>query len=278
MKEQTVEAIGRGCTVRDRLWLWTHAAGSHDTDYGSMPRPSRMTPAEGAFYMGVPNVMFIRYKGNPPLEQYDQYALSFRPLDRVVWSLTGASGATSEDDVRRALDLAAHCPNLTGFVLDDFFRPPAGSGNAALTVEQLRGVRQRLAFDGRQRELFVVFYDADFERPVRAHLDLIDHLCFCTWMADDVRHLERNFERLERSAPGHGIYLGCYLYDYGKLRPMPLDLMQHQCECALRWLHKGRVQGVIFLTNNVCDLGFEAVEWTRQWIAQVGGQPLALRP
>lgn len=264
-------------TVRDRLWIWTHVAGAHDTDYGAMPRASRMTPAEGAFYLGVPNLMFIRYKGRPPLALYDQYALSFRPLDRMVWSLTGASGATSDDDVKQALALVAQCPNLAGFVLDDFFRPPAGSGNAALSVEQLRAVRERLAEADHGRALHVVFYDADFERPVRAHLELIDHLCFCTWEAENLRFLERNFERLERLVPGHGLFLGCYLYDYGKLRPMPVERMQWQCECALRWLLEGRLQGVIFLTNNVCDLGFEAVEWTRQWIASVGAQRVPVR-
>ena len=31
---------------------------------------------------------------------------------------------------------------------------------------------------------------------------------------------------------------------------------------------------MIFLATNICDLGLEAVEWTRQWIAQVGDQPL----
>lgn len=28
----------------------------------------------------------------------------------------------------------------------------------------------------------------------------------------------------------------------------------------------------IFPTNNVCDMDFEAVEWTRRWIAEVGDQ------
>jgi len=33
-------------TLRDRLWLWGHEAGSHDGNY-NLPRPSRMTPVEG---------------------------------------------------------------------------------------------------------------------------------------------------------------------------------------------------------------------------------------
>ena len=51
---------------------------------------------------------------------------------------------------------------------------------------------------------------------------------------------------------------------------MPLDLMRHQCELGLRWLRQGRIEGMIFLASCLCDLELEAVEWTRNWIAQVG--------
>jgi hypothetical protein len=32
---------------------------------------------------------------------------------------------------------------------------------------------------------------------------------------------------------------------------------------------------MIFLSNNSCDVGLEAVEFTRNWIAEVGDEPLA---
>src|SRR5688500_13705774 len=55
-------------TVRDRLWMWAHPAGSYNTatnnewpftDYG-FTKTSRLTPAEGARYLGLPNVIFVR--------------------------------------------------------------------------------------------------------------------------------------------------------------------------------------------------------------------------
>src|SRR5690242_3773067 len=54
-------------TVRDRLWMWAHPAGSYNTapDKNTWPftnygftKTSRMTPAEGALYLGTPNVVF----------------------------------------------------------------------------------------------------------------------------------------------------------------------------------------------------------------------------
>ena len=35
---------------------------------------------------------------------------------------------------------------------------------------------------------------------------------------------------------------------------------------------QGRIDGMIFLASCLCDLGLEAVEWTRAWIADVGNQ------
>src|SRR5262245_35477496 len=91
-------------TLRDHLWLWAHEAGSHDTGYDT-PAPSRMTPAEAAFYLDIPNLIMVRYLGNPA-PPFDRYAVSFRPLRRVVWSIVGAAGKTEADERAHVLDLA----------------------------------------------------------------------------------------------------------------------------------------------------------------------------
>ena len=50
--------------------------------------------------------------------------------------------------------------------------------------------------------------------------------------------------------------------------------MQHQCELGLRWLKEKRIEGIIFLGNSVMDLGYEAVDWTRDWIERVAESKL----
>src|SRR5512136_371143 len=80
--------VVEGQTLRDRFWIWTHAEGAYKLEYG-LPRTSRMTPVEGAVYLGVHNLLFIRYGDEPPMP-FDDYAISFRPMKRVVWSITGA--------------------------------------------------------------------------------------------------------------------------------------------------------------------------------------------
>jgi hypothetical protein len=64
------------------------------------------------------------------------------------------------------------------------------------------------------------------------------------------------------------------MWDYGRKKPMPLELLQEQCESGLGWLREGRIEGLIFLASCICDLELEAVEWTRNWIARVAEQLL----
>jgi len=260
-------------SLRARFGSWTPAAGADQRDNG-LPRTSRMTPVEGAVYLNVPNLLFVRYGDNPPMP-FDQYAIAFRPFKRVVWSLVGASGQSSDEERRHVLELAGRFPNIVGFIMDDYFRP---DGTGSLAVEQLKELRKRLVIGGKKRDLFVVLYQHQLELPVQAHLEFCDKITFWTWQAKDLRSLETSFDRLETLAPTHGKLLGCYLWDFGTGKPMPLDLMKKQCDLGRRWLEQGRIEGMIFLASNVCDLELETVEWTRRWIADASPRGRAGHP
>jgi hypothetical protein len=273
MPSQETNALGstEKSTVRDKLWLWGHDAGAHNDSWG-LPRPSRITPTEAAFYLGTPNLIMVRYLGRPPLP-FDQCALPFRALKRVAWSVVGASGQTDERERAHVLDLAARQPNITGLMLDDFFgseQPAQGDDPAALPPDMLRELRGQLTVGGRRLRLWAVLYEHQLEKPLAPYLELLDLVSFWTWDSEKLHGLEGNLERLEKAAPRCGKVLGCYLWDYGKKKPMPLDLMQRQCESGLDWLRQGRIEGMIFLASCLCDLELEAVEWTRNWIAKVG--------
>jgi len=260
-------------TVRDFLWVWGHEAGSHNTGW-NIPQPSRMTPAEGAFFLGVPNLIMVKY-GGKPAPPLDQYAVPLRALDRVVWSIVGAGGDTSEQDRAAVLDLATRMPNLTGVMMDDFFKAPGPDGQVgSLSLEQLERTRSRLTVADRRLDLWVVWYDQQLDLPVRDHLALCDRISFWTGEARRLDTLQENFARVEKVAPKQAKVLGCYMWDYGGGRPMPLDAMKMQCQTGLRWLKDGRIQGMIFLASCICDVGLETVEWTRRWIAEVADQPL----
>jgi hypothetical protein len=258
-------------TVRDKLWLWGHDAGAHNESWG-LPKPSRITPVEASFYLGIPNVIMVRYLGRPPLP-FDQYAVPFRSLKQVVWSVVGAKGHTDESEREHILDLGARHPNITGLIMDDFFAGVERTDErevAALSLEELRQLRGQLNIAGRQLNLWAVLYESQFEKPIGNYLDLLDKLSFWTWDSGELKNLRSNLEKLEGLASKCDKVLGCYMWDYGQKKPMPLELMQHQCKLGLEWLNSKRINGMIFLASCICDLELEAVEWVRRWIADVG--------
>ena len=260
-------------TVRDKFWIWGHEAGSHNTGW-NLQGSSRMTPAEGAYYLGVPNMILVRYH-DLPKPPYEQYVLALSPLKRLVWSFVGAGGATDEDELGRVLKLAGKFPNITGAMMDDFFRnKETGDRMGVHTPAQLRAIKDRLRTAPRELDLWVVLYEHQLEMPVSEHLAACDVVTFWTWWARNIKDLEKNFSRAEKLTPNSRKVLGCYMYDYGDKKLMPLDLMEKQCQMGLKWLKDGRIDGMIFLASCICDMGLEAVEWTKKWIAQVGDRPL----
>jgi hypothetical protein len=169
-----------------------------------------------------------------------------------------------------ALDLAAQFPNFSGVMMDDFFRYDEASGRIAVhSVEELEAIQSRLKTSDRKLDLWVVLYNHQLEHPVEEHLAVCDVVTFWTWTSENLGSLERNFQRVEEIAPSCRKVLGCYMYDYGNSKPMPVDLMKRQCDLGLQWLRHGRIEGMIFLASCICDLELETVEWTRQWISGI---------
>ena len=111
-------------TVRDRLWLFGVPADGPRLFYeGAGYRGgSRITPAEGAHWLGVPNLMFITQPWNQPpamarekawktVTTKEQYAISFQSLKRVQWAAVGSGGLGGLAEVPDIVTLAKDYPN-----------------------------------------------------------------------------------------------------------------------------------------------------------------------
>lgn len=292
-------------TVRDHLWIFTVFAGGDNAslESGGVRGGSRMTPAEGAFWLNVPNLLLIRSSNQPPLPEgpwraktsFEQWAISFQPLDRVVWSVVGSGGKGGMGELPHVISLAKKYPNITGIYLDDFIidakKQADGriAGRPALQPEELKAARQQMRAVGRPMEIWVTLYTHEIcpprkttspgfrgcVPPLADFLALFDVLTLWTWNADELPALEENLAALEAIAPkGRRIALGMYLWDFPNRRPVPLELMKHQCELGLKWLKEKRIQELIFLANTVLDVGLPSAEFSRKWIAEVGSQPV----
>ena len=261
--------------IKDKFWIWAggDAFTEHNKRFGIKEIPE-MTQAEGAFYLGVPNIFTIRvYPEGTPAPPFDQYARRLSSLKRVVWSIVGSGGNTESNELDLVCDLATRFPNICGFVMDDFFRrqAPDEAGNiAAYSPPEVKAIKKQMATIDRKLDLWVVLYSRQLDWPVAEHLEQCDVITFWTWHADGINDLERNFKRLEKRFPSSRKALGCYMYNFGDKKTMPVYLMEKQCQLGLQWLQERRIEGLIFLPSSFCSLGLEAVEWTREWIQKVG--------
>jgi hypothetical protein len=305
-------------TVRDRLWIFTVVEGGNNKKSPASPNGnvkhyiddfapggSRMTPAEGAFWLGVPNLLFIRSNSQPASPEvevgrkktsYQQYATSFQPLDRVVWSVVGGGGEGGMRELHAALSLAQEFPNIRGIFLDDFVRPiprkkatDAHTGRPAMPLADLRRLREQTKTNGRPLDVWVTLYTHEInperknkaipyrscEPPLADFLGDFDVLTLWTWDSAEIPELEANLLALEKIAPKKArIALGLYLWDFQNKKPVSVEMMKHQCDLGLKWLKEGRISEMIFLANTMLDVGMPSADFSRQWIKEHGGQKL----
>ena len=264
-------------TARDRMWLFGSPAGSTAPHTG---RRTVMSPVEGALYLGIPNIYMNQ--ANAGLEAqigrfeppFTQYATVLRPFKRVLWGLVGSGGFTTTEERNEGLELILKTPNFVGTHLDDFFTSKPTGKKAILTVDELRRIRDTLKSAGRPLEIYSTYYTSLLEFPLTEYLELLDGVTFWTWKPEDLVNLEPNLAKVKKAAPHLKVILGCYLVDFTKKVSVPVPAMRQQCEFGLEALKQKRIEGMMFLSNGVMDVGFEAAEWTREWIQRVGEMPV----
>jgi len=311
------QSTPKASTVRDHLWLFAVPADGPRLYYeGAGYRGgSRMTPAEGAFWLGVPNLMFITQPWNQPpamsrektwksMTTKEQYAISFEPLKRVQWAAVGSSGLGGLAEVPDIVTLAKKYPNHTGIYLDDFVKDPVKQpdgrkvGKPAMTEDELKSMREQLKQVGRPMEVWTTIYSREIDPknrdfrdcnpPLGESLKHFDVLVFWTMNNKELKDLEKNLALLEAMKPKScRIALGIYLWDYPGIdeakkddptykigRPVPLDLMEHQCGLGLKWLKEGRVSELVILGLAGIDQGIPSAPWMRDWIRKHGDEKL----
>ncbi len=254
--------------LRDKLWLWGQTPGLHHVwDVYGLPGTSRMTPAEGARYFGIPNVCRVMM-GGWPQPPYEQEAMVLDGFDNVVWGMSVLDKEIRDGVIKVAND---H-PNIKAAILDDFFtdaslekQPPSA---VAETREFLRTAGNR------PLELWAVIYNKELYENRKPYINECDVITFWTINGKFLPDLEKNFEKLKTLTGDKPIYCGCYMWDYRGKRHMPISLMKYQLDLYYKWLKSGEIEGIIFCSNCIADIGLEAVSYTKQWIAEHGDEEI----
>lgn len=264
--------------VRDKLWFFgvrphQDDVNMHRRQGQRLRRKSRITPAEGALMFDIPNMIMVTCEGEPIPFSEDAYgyAESFITMDKVLWS--GISMPVKQHGgVEEAFicDLAEKYPNITGAFLDDFMISFRGEENVNEKAEKfLRDMRARLDKACRPMDLWMVWYTYETENTAPEVIDQVDGFALWTWDNNELPLLEERFEKLEKAFPNKRKMLGIYLYDFPNYRMVPLDLMELQCNVALKLLQEKRIEGIIILGNGLMGMGMESELWMREWLKKV---------
>ncbi len=263
-------------TLRDTMWGW----GTMIDVIGN--ETELMSPVEGADYMGIKN--FLMCGGAPATDE--QAAPAAARGGRIVWEMEAGFGSTFGENFEfqsrldRILPLAQRFPNIEGVLLDDL--STITIGQEKMPPEVLGRICRALQSEPRPLSLWGVIYTMSYDDPALStyiedlpeYLKYLDVINLWVWHAKDLHKLEANLERCNELSGGKPVHLGLYLYDFGDGRPMPLDLMEMQCETARRWVHEGEIIGMGFLPTSAFGRGIEAAEWAAEWARKVGDEPL----
>jgi len=250
----------------DTMWLWLNPPLEPDEDY-----------------MGIPNIMVATPTGDSQPSLADTVArVEQEAGGRVAcdW-LSPGEGFDFTDSLGLVQTVARQSASMEAVILDDMSTGTIkGEG---MKPEALSRLCRAIQAQPRPLSLVGVVYTMSTE-PDSPHYvpNLPDYMRFLNvvllaeWHGAKLPQLEESLARCNELSGGKPVILCLYLHDFGGGRPMPLDMMELQCETARRWLHEGRIMGVVFapsfVRNDAQDT--EAVEWARQWIERVGHEPL----
>ena len=259
-------------SIRDDFWLWGQVPNSHHEEGNNiynLPGVNKMTPIEGAKFFGIKNICMVVMEDKPAVEEFPQMADELSSIDKVVWSVFGNGGSkrTSDggSDIAPMLEVAKSHPNIIAGVADDFMND---ARMKIYTPEIINGYKERLHNEiGRKLDFWAVLYAHELADKIKPYLDVFDVITFWNWRADSLSALDENLERLKGLAgEDKPIYAGCYMWDYGNHKPMPMELMKMQLEKYLEWYNEGKIKGVILCSNCIADIGLDTVDYTREWL------------
>ena len=266
--------------VKDKFWIFTSRAHDDDIYLARCKEKtmnwSRITPAEGAFMLGVPTAMMIVSDGQPVSYSAEAYGTmeSFCRMKNVLWSVKGSGAFRIGNEEQFICDLAEKYPNVSGAYLDDMFGWDEDGSNEELYANELKEIRERLDKACRPMEIWATCYIKDVQKYSAKMYDPIDVVTIWNMDTSKIDNLEEEFEMYETLLPNKKKALGIYMFDYPTGSSVTLERMEKQCETGLKWLREGKIEGMVFLTNCTMGIGLPSEKWLRDWIDKVGDEEL----
>lgn len=257
--------------IRERCWLWGHPEGRYNTEYGN-DKVSRMTPMECCAYLGIHNCFMVPNEWEVNTRQYNK---SFRPLREVGWSYA-MHKKCDEGKFDEIFADAAEFKNISCVAMDDF----ASEGKyKTYPLDKLRGMMDRLHNNPvRRLDSWMVLYTFQFGRDseedaiLQTYVDEFDGIIMWTWKERDVHLIPEKFEIFKKMTPHHRRLFGCYLYNFGEKKQATAAAVKEQLDFYYEKLKSGEAEGIVFHTNTMADLDYEAYDVALAWLDEHGDE------
>lgn len=267
--------------LRDLFWQWGHPEGSYNPDkvepFGNTGY-SRMTPMEGCLYLGISKTFMVPCEVKINRRQYNK---SFKTLSAVGWECFGA--LTNPEKIEEIISESKEFPNITAAVFDDY----KGQANKLkekgieASAEALWNFRKRLNNNEvRPIDMWMVFYTNEFgldekeDKDFMQYLDPFDGIIMWTWEEKDVPLIPEKFEIFKKMTPNNRRMFGCYLYNFGEKKQATGKAVKWQLDFYREKILAGEAEGVVFHTNTMADLDYEAYDAALEWMAEHGDEEI----
>lgn len=260
--------------LREKFWLWGHPESCYNHMYGN-EKESRMTPMECCLYLGIHNTFMVpdgEHKGVTVSRR--QYNKSFKTLLGVGWECYDATA--NPEKVEPFIAEAADFPNINRVVLDDFQR---GGKYKNIPVENLWKIHDRLHNNEvRPLDMWMVLYTQEFGIDAEKDADFMnytapfDGIIMWTWKECDVPLIPEKYEIFKKLTPTQRRMFGCYLWNFGEQKEATGEMVKYQLDFYREKILAGEAEGVVFHTNTMADLDYEAYDAALEWMAEHGDE------
>ncbi len=256
--------------LRDKFWIWGHPEGRYNHEFGN-EQESRMTPLEGALYMGARNLFMVPVGVNVNVRQYNK---SFTPLRSVGWAIDNA--AADPAALNQLIEQAKDFPNITCGVFDDFVGYLA---KHPIPPERFLAVRERMHAEAvRPLSMWMVLYTHEFgvdeaqDAAFQPYIDAFDGVIMWTWEERRLDQFEEKYARFKELTKNRRRMLGLYLYNFGECRPASAEAARWQLERYTQLLRAGEIEGIVLHTNTMADLDHPAYDVETAWMREHGDE------
>ena len=265
--------------LREKFWLWGHPEGCYNNKYGN-EKVSRMTPMEACLYLGITNTFMVPDGDHKNVKvNRRQYNKSFKTLQHVGWefghAFLDAKGETTGADL--FLEEAKEFSNISCVVFDDFKL----LNGEKISVEETRKFHEKFRNnDVKKLDTWMVLYTQDYgkdaakDEALIPYMDVFDGIIMWTWMEKDVPLIPEKFEILKRMVPGKRFMFGCYLWNFGERKEATKEAVRWQLDWYRERILAGEAEGVVFHTNTMADLDYEAYDAAIAWMEEHGDEEI----